>query len=199
MAQRVIRLLPRAPTLPGGQCLLLLVLPFTVDQSFYLKENQFKCLIFSADPHSPRNADIRTRLLSKLGQGKDIMVKAQTTACRRLVNPKHDRAMIGQAAKPSIAGTIQAVKGATAESTKWLPTACWSCARTFPVTSARVHDATTNDPSFQRVIRPHSTRWLLACPDFQLQPVFQRRSSFSKVDGCIPFAERVVIHSELQQ
>ncbi|KAF5395454.1 hypothetical protein PHET_12170 [Paragonimus heterotremus] len=63
-----------------------------------LTEGQFKCLIFIADLHSPRDADIQTRLLSKLEQDKEITVKALTAECQRLVNLKRDTAMIQQVA-----------------------------------------------------------------------------------------------------
>lgn len=46
-----------------------------------LTKNQFKCLIFIARLQLPNDVDIRTRLVSKLEQYKDITVKALTIEC----------------------------------------------------------------------------------------------------------------------
>lgn len=92
-----------------------------------LTEDQFKCLIFVAGLQSSQDADIRTRLLSRLEQDKDITVKTLTAECQRLVNLKHDTNMIQQTVQPFPTSAVQAVIKNTDASTKRPPSACWSC------------------------------------------------------------------------
>lgn len=101
--------------------------------------DQFKSLIFICGLRSPKEADIRTRLLSKLEADGEGECKLDTliNECQRLQNLKHDTALIEQ--KSSIAATVCAVKqkkqqsNQSAQSTKdnkhsSVPrTPCWQC------------------------------------------------------------------------
>nr|VZI19336.1 unnamed protein product [Spirometra erinaceieuropaei] len=59
-----------------------------------LTEDQFKCLIFICGLQSPKNADIRTRLLSKVQQSNSITLQELAAECQTLINLKLDSAMI---------------------------------------------------------------------------------------------------------
>nr|VZI39322.1 unnamed protein product [Spirometra erinaceieuropaei] len=59
-----------------------------------LTEDQFKCLIFICGLQSPKDADIRTRLLSKLQQSNSITLQELAAECQTLINLRHDSAMI---------------------------------------------------------------------------------------------------------
>ena len=70
--------------------------------------------------------------------------------------------------------------------------------RELPVTSHMIKEAKASDPLLQGVISYHRTRWSTVSPNKQLLPFYQRKSSLSEVDGVLPFAERVIIPSSLQ-
>lgn len=59
-----------------------------------LTEDQFKCLIFIVALHSPHDADVRTRLLCKLQQDKDVTGRTLTTECQRLMTLKRFTMMV---------------------------------------------------------------------------------------------------------
>ncbi|KER33031.1 hypothetical protein T265_00942 [Opisthorchis viverrini] len=59
-----------------------------------LTEDQFKSLIFICGLQSPKDAEIRTRLLSRIEQDPSMTLQAVTSECQRLLNLKHDTAMV---------------------------------------------------------------------------------------------------------
>nr|VZI34367.1 unnamed protein product [Spirometra erinaceieuropaei] len=59
-----------------------------------LTENQFKCPIFICGLQSPKDADIRTRLLSRVQQNNLITPQKRAAECQTLINLRHDSAMI---------------------------------------------------------------------------------------------------------
>ncbi|CAH8612293.1 unnamed protein product [Dicrocoelium dendriticum] len=99
-----------------------------------LTDDQFKCLIFVSALQSPRDAEIRTRLLAKLDQDPDLTLKSLVGECKRLITLKHDTAMIEQSC-PTIADTVHAVQKARKPGSNKAfnrkpnkpPTPCWSC------------------------------------------------------------------------
>ncbi|CAH8515513.1 unnamed protein product [Schistosoma bovis] len=59
-----------------------------------MTEDQFKCLVFFCSLQSPEDADIRTRILSKIEQCPNMTLQEVTAECQRLVNLKHDTSMV---------------------------------------------------------------------------------------------------------
>ncbi|XP_062713489.1 uncharacterized protein K02A2.6-like [Aedes albopictus] len=105
-----------------------------------LKEDQFKCLIFVCGLKSPRDADIRMRLLSKINETQDITLEKIVEECKSLINLKKDTVLIGsQSASTTGAAATHAVRvnspngnrrkkdkfGGNKSDTPKTP--CWSC------------------------------------------------------------------------
>ncbi|VDL92077.1 unnamed protein product [Schistocephalus solidus] len=61
-----------------------------------MTKDEFKCLIFVCALQSPRDAEIRTRLLNKIEQDPDSTLQALTAECQWLKNLKHDSTMVEQ-------------------------------------------------------------------------------------------------------
>ncbi|XP_055527451.1 uncharacterized protein K02A2.6-like [Wyeomyia smithii] len=74
-----------------------------------LSNDQFKALIFVCGMQSPKEAEIRMRLLSKLESeaGRDSNLKVLITECQRLSNLKHDTAL----EEKHSASNVQAIQG----------------------------------------------------------------------------------------
>ena len=93
---------------------------------------QLKCLIFVCQLRSARYRDIRTKILSKIGQNPDVTLQQAADECLRLVILKHDSDMVQQSVPPptSTLNTIQGQQYSTlpCSTQKKPPSACWNCA-----------------------------------------------------------------------
>lgn len=69
-----------------------------------LTEDQFKCLVYFCGLKSENDAEIRTRLLSKIEE-QDVTLQQLSDECQRLLNLKHDNAMIES--QPSLVNKVQ--------------------------------------------------------------------------------------------
>ncbi|XP_055632846.1 uncharacterized protein K02A2.6-like [Toxorhynchites rutilus septentrionalis] len=59
-----------------------------------LTEEHFKCLMFVCGLKSECDAEVRTRLLTKISDNNDVTLEALMEECQRLINLKSDTAMI---------------------------------------------------------------------------------------------------------
>ena len=62
-----------------------------------LSEQQFKCLMFVCGLKSERDSETRTRLLSRIEENHNLTLEQLSEECQRLINLKHDNAMIESA------------------------------------------------------------------------------------------------------
>nr|CAX83705.1 Gag-Pol polyprotein [Schistosoma japonicum] len=98
--------------------------------------DQFKCLIFICGLKNPEDVDVRTRILARIEQEPSITLQMVTTECQRLLNLKHDTAMVQQKEKFSDFGSINALKSSKTPKHKTAsakqpfgkpPSPCWLC------------------------------------------------------------------------
>nr|VZH95980.1 unnamed protein product [Spirometra erinaceieuropaei] len=75
-----------------------------------LTEDQFKCLIFICGLQSPKDAGIRTRLLSKVHQNNSTTLQELAAEFQTLINLKHDSAMIQNPASSFSVHTVTSTK-----------------------------------------------------------------------------------------
>ncbi|VDP19415.1 unnamed protein product [Schistosoma margrebowiei] len=96
-----------------------------------LTEDQFKCLIFIKALQSPQDAEIRTRLLTRLDQDPNVTLRTLTDDCKRLQNIKHDNELIEQANPNLTCSSVNAITRLKVQkriTTRKKPTtACWLC------------------------------------------------------------------------
>ncbi|GAA52970.1 hypothetical protein CLF_109243 [Clonorchis sinensis] len=96
-----------------------------------MTEVQFKCLIFICGLQSHSDSDIRTRLLKKIEQTPEITLQSITHECQRLLNLKHDTAMLERPlSNPAfnIAKTTSRQPTVVTNSNGAKPpSACWQC------------------------------------------------------------------------
>lgn len=74
-----------------------------------LNENQFKCLMFVCGLKSESDAEIRTRLLSRIEENDDVTLEQLSEECQRIISLKQDAAMI-EASKGPPETAIHAIK-----------------------------------------------------------------------------------------
>ena len=100
-----------------------------------LTADQFKCLIFVCGLQSSSDAEIRTRLLSKLEQDPQMTLQNITNECQILLNLKHDTSMLEKqsTSSPAVFQTtsknqVQKETGRTKKQDESRPpSACWRC------------------------------------------------------------------------
>ncbi|XP_055591080.1 uncharacterized protein K02A2.6-like [Uranotaenia lowii] len=101
-----------------------------------LTANQFKSLVFICGLKSAKDADIRTRLLSKLeSDAAEINIDGLVTECQRLTNLKHDVAMVEKKHSSSMVQAVRQFKKQSSHQSKQPPPAndkvppspCWQC------------------------------------------------------------------------
>lgn len=59
-----------------------------------LSEEDFKSLVFMCVLRSESDAEVRTRLLSRIEERRDVTLEQLSTECQRLMNLRHDTAML---------------------------------------------------------------------------------------------------------
>ncbi|CAH8540722.1 unnamed protein product, partial [Schistosoma mattheei] len=97
--------------------------------------DQFKCLIFICGLKNEEDADVRTRMLARIEQEPNMTLQMVTTECQRLLNLKHDTAMVQQKVKPSGSDSINALRSIKSSKQNCTsrkqpanpPSPCWFC------------------------------------------------------------------------
>lgn len=96
--------------------------------------NQYKCLIYVCGLQAAKDAEIRTRILSRMEQDPDITLQQVTGECRRITNLKHDALMIQQLASQNEHDLVCAVNKTSKQRTTRVSSlhfkprsACWFC------------------------------------------------------------------------
>ncbi|XP_053690842.1 uncharacterized protein K02A2.6-like [Sabethes cyaneus] len=105
-----------------------------------LSEEQFKCLMFVCGLKSECDAEARTRLLSKIEENNDVTLEQLSNECQRILNLKHDNAMIESASSDQVNVIKQRFSGSRFNKQDRLPikpperemkkqpeTPCWFC------------------------------------------------------------------------
>nr|CAX83695.1 Gap-Pol polyprotein [Schistosoma japonicum] len=96
-----------------------------------LTEDQFKFLIFIKALPSPQDAEIRTRLLTRLDQDPNITLRTLIDECKRLQNIKHDNQLIEQVNPNLTYSSVNAITRLKAQKPRTSDskptTACWLC------------------------------------------------------------------------
>ncbi|KAK4468996.1 hypothetical protein MN116_000138 [Schistosoma mekongi] len=107
-----------------------------------LSNDQFKCLLFVSGLQSQADADVRTRLLSRIEQNDDMTLQMVTTECQRLVNLKNDTTLIENKGNASLNSNIHAVK------------------------SNKSNNVSANDQRQTKLFKPSSKRWFCGSRHF---------------------------------
>ena len=92
-----------------------------------LSNEQFKSLIFVAGLALPEEADIRTRLLSKLGSSKDLTIQELSEEYVRLQNLKNDTRMIQNAGYETETAAVERITRPSNFNPRRLKSTCWNC------------------------------------------------------------------------
>ncbi|CAH8535475.1 unnamed protein product [Dicrocoelium dendriticum] len=106
-------------------------------QKFKLKsltEDQFECLILVCSLQSPKDAEIRTRILGMLERDTDVTLQNAIAEAQRIMNLKHDTAMVEDSRAHSADISVQRISGnnpPTAQLSRYPqskpPSPCWQC------------------------------------------------------------------------
>ncbi|VDL85626.1 unnamed protein product [Schistocephalus solidus] len=72
-------------------------------------EDQYKCLIFVCSLQSPRDAEIRTRLPSKIEQDPDSIPQILAAEYQRFNNLKHDSTIVEQPSSSLATTSVHAI------------------------------------------------------------------------------------------
>ena len=93
-----------------------------------LSEDQFRCLIFICSLQSPKDAELRLRLLNKVEQNPTSTLQDLQTECQHLLNLRHDTAMIQAASQASVQAIARPYKNPSSSMPqKKPPSACRYC------------------------------------------------------------------------
>ena len=105
-----------------------------------MSEEQFKSLIFVCGLKAEADAEIRTRLLTRIEEKEDVTLEQLSSECQRIVNLRHDTAMIEGSAVNAVRKQNQFRKrqqynrehtpkphAPTSEEKREPPTPCWNC------------------------------------------------------------------------
>ncbi|CAH8856144.1 unnamed protein product [Trichobilharzia szidati] len=101
-----------------------------------MTSDQFKCLIFICGLKNPEDTDIRTRLLSLVEQDPKMTLQMVTAECQRLINLKHDTAMLDCKRQSSEFDSVNTVKSPPitvkhtarqSQNSAKPPSVCWHC------------------------------------------------------------------------
>lgn len=95
---------------------------------------QYKCLIYVCGHQATKEADVRTRVLSRIEQNLEVTLQEATNECQRLMNLKHDAAMIQQSTTQNNQDIICRVSQSpqkefihVSSARAKPPSACWFC------------------------------------------------------------------------
>lgn len=72
-----------------------------------LTEDQFKCLVFVCGLKQESDSEVRTRLLSRIEENSNVTLEQISDECQRLLNLKHDTAMIESTQSSSTVNTVR--------------------------------------------------------------------------------------------
>ncbi|XP_055623545.1 uncharacterized protein K02A2.6-like [Toxorhynchites rutilus septentrionalis] len=105
-----------------------------------LTEEQFKGLIFVCGLKSEADAEIRTRLLSRIEEKDDVTLEQLSAECQRLINLRHDTALIEESSRdvhairkkrfqrrPRMKQDSSSSQSSPGERKKEPPSPCWYC------------------------------------------------------------------------
>ena len=89
-----------------------------------LSVDMFKCYIFVQGLTTPRDKDLRSRILSIMEQDPEMNLQKVTEECQKLINVKRDTTRI----EGKVTSQVQVVKQKTFLKNKGKSFECWSCA-----------------------------------------------------------------------
>ena len=96
-----------------------------------IMDTQFKCLLFVDGLRSAGDAEVWTRILSKLEKNPDITLQQVAVECQWFMNLKHDLHMVQQSVPATIpaVNTVQKQQNPTSPGSthKKSPSAGWNC------------------------------------------------------------------------